>query len=77
LIREKFTDKDIEAMGLWWIVAMHEAIVIDGVPLLLGASRGGDGRDLYAYCDYPGSRWNRDLGFAFALAQVSAQTLDN
>ena len=26
LIREKFTDKEIEAMGLWYIVAMHEPI---------------------------------------------------
>src|SRR3989338_4470544 len=26
LIREKFTDEDIEAMGLWYIVAMHEPI---------------------------------------------------
>ena len=26
LIREKFTDEELEAMGLWWIVVMHEPI---------------------------------------------------
>src|SRR3989338_1235966 len=39
-IREKFTDEEIEAMGLVWIVAMHEPIGdSDGSPNLLGASR--------------------------------------
>src|SRR3989338_4837086 len=38
LIREKFTDKEIEAMGLWYIVAMHEPINdSDGDPFLLNA----------------------------------------
>src|SRR3989338_3344003 len=27
LIREQFSDKEIEEMGLWWIVTMHEPIV--------------------------------------------------
>src|SRR3989338_997685 len=49
LIREKFTDKEIEAMGLIWIVAMHEPINdSDGVPVLLYADRYGDGRWLHA-----------------------------
>jgi hypothetical protein len=74
LIREKFTDKEIEAMGLWWIVAMHEPINDSvGVPDLLGADRDGDGRWLSAYYDGPVSRWFRDCGFAFAVSQVSSQ----
>lgn len=74
LIREKFTDKEIEAMGLWWIVAMHEPINdSDGDPSLLDADRSGDGRWLGAYRGRPVSRWDRDDGFAFAVSQVSSQ----
>ena len=69
LIREKFTDKEIEATGLIWVVAMHEPINdSDGVPRLLGASRGDVGRWLHAYNDRPGSGWARDSGFAFAVS---------
>ncbi len=83
LIREKFTDKEIEAMGLWYIVAMHEPINdSDGGPPLLGADRSGDGRWLLACSDWPDGRWNRGGGFAFALAgqavsSVSAQASVN
>ena len=74
LIREKFTDKEIEAMGLTWIVAMHEPIYdSDGDPYLLSADRGGVGRWLSAYGGRPGHGWNRDGGFAFAVSQVSSQ----
>ncbi len=69
LIREKFTDKEIEAMGLWWIVAMHEPIKdSDGGPRLLSAYRGGVGRWLFAYYDTPGLGWTHDYGFAFAVS---------
>ncbi|MBI2024535.1 MAG: hypothetical protein HYT03_00370, partial [Candidatus Harrisonbacteria bacterium] len=72
LIREKFTDKEIEAMGLWYIVAMHEPINDSvGDPDLLSADRGGAGRWL-SVCR-PGRRWCRDGGFAFAVSQVSSQ----
>ncbi len=72
LIREKFLDEDIEAMGFWWIVAMHEPIKdSDGVPSLLGADRSDDGCWLSADWVKPGNRWNRDNGFAFAVSQVS------
>ena len=68
LIREKFTDKEIEAMGLWYIVAMHEPINdSDGVPSLLSADRRDDGRWLGAYYGRPDGRWVRGLGFAFAV----------
>ncbi len=74
LIREKFTDKEIEAMGLWYVVAMHEPVNdFDGVPNFLGADRSGDGRWLNAYYGDPGSGWDRDNGFAFAVSQVSSQ----
>jgi hypothetical protein len=74
LIREKFTDKEIEAMGLCWIVAMHEPIKgSDGDPSLLCADRHGGGRWLDASRAYPDNRWDRGHGFAFAASQVSSQ----
>ena len=70
LIREKFADKDIEAMGLIWIVAMHEPINDSGGdPCLLGADRDGGGRWLRAYYGNPVSRRSRGHGFAFAVSQ--------
>jgi hypothetical protein len=74
LIREKFTDEELEAMGLWWIIVMHEPIKdSDGDPSLLGASRDGDGSWLLARWGDPGRWWHRDDGFAFAVSQVSAE----
>ena len=74
LIREKFMDKEIEAMGLWYIVAMHEPINDSvGDPSLLYADRYGVGRWLNAYIGGPVSRWDRGNGFAFAVSQVSSQ----
>ncbi len=75
LIREKFTDKEIEAMDLIWIVAMHEPINDSGGDLfLLDAGRGGDGRWLGACYGRPDNEWRRDYGFAFAVSQVSSQS---
>ena len=71
LIREKFSDEEIEDMGLVRVVVMHEPIKdSDGGPSLLSAYRSGRGRWLRAYYDYPGSRWDRSSGFAFAVSQV-------
>lgn len=74
LIREMFTDKEIEAMGLWWIVAMHEPIRdSDGDLHLLSTDCGFDGRWLDSYYGKPGFRWDRDVGFAFAVSQTVAK----
>ena len=71
LIREKFTDEEIEAMGLWWIAAMHEPIKDSvGDPRLLDVHRYGGGRWLSAYYDHPDIRWRRERGFAFVVSQV-------
>ncbi|MBI4138076.1 MAG: hypothetical protein HY482_00580 [Candidatus Wildermuthbacteria bacterium] len=70
LIREKFTDKEIEVMGLWYIVAMHEPINdSDGDPSLLGASRNDGGRWLGACSGRSDRGWDRGGGFAFAVSQ--------
>jgi hypothetical protein len=72
LIREKFTDEEIKAMGLTWIVAMHEPIKdADGHPFLLSASRFGGGWWLRAYWGSPDFGWGRASGFAFAVPHES------
>lgn len=69
LIRLQFTDEEIEQMGLWHIVAMHEPINdSDDGPDLLYAGRSGGGRWLGAFDDGPGLGWGRDNGFAFAVS---------
>ncbi len=71
LVREMFSNKELEAMGLWWIVAMHEPIKDSGGgPRLLRASRNGNGCWLNAYDGDPDFRWGRNSGFAFAVSQV-------
>lgn len=75
LIRDKFTDAKIEAMGLWAIVAMHEPIKdSDGYPGLLNASRRGGGRWLLACFGEPVIQWLRENGFAFVVSQVCPQS---
>jgi hypothetical protein len=72
LIREKFSDKELEAMGLYWIVAMHEPIKdSDGDPELLDASRSGNGSWLSTSYGLPDLEWFRGNGFAFVVSQVS------
>jgi len=74
LIRETFSDKEIEAMGLWWIVVMHEPIkASDGNRNLLSANRVVAGCWLNACDGYPGHRWYREYGFAFVALQVSSE----
>lgn len=71
LIRENFSDEEIEAMGLWWLIVMHEPINdSDGVPDLLSARRYGGGRWLFAYYGGPGGRWPREFGFVFLAPQA-------
>jgi len=72
LIREMFSDEELEAMGLWWIVVFHEPIEdSDGDPRLLATNRVGVGRWLSAFYVRPGDNWNSEDGFAFAVSQVS------
>lgn len=73
LIREMFSDEELEAMGLRWIVVFHEPIKdSNGYPDLLGTWRGGGGRWLSVFYGGPVEGWNSDDGFAFALSRVSS-----
>ncbi len=70
LIRKKFTDGEIKAMGLLYIVVMHEPINdSDGDLSLLSVDRDRGGRWLIACRGKSGDRWDRDRGFAFAVAK--------
>lgn len=71
LIREMFSDEELEAMGLWRIVVFHEPIKdSDGDPRLLTARRHVDGCWLGAYYDRPDGSWNSSNGLAFVVSQV-------
>jgi hypothetical protein len=66
LIRDALSDNDINAMGLWHIVAMHDPIRdYNGNPYLLDAYRVGIGCWLDACRISTDGMWGRDYGFAF------------
>lgn len=72
LVREMFSDAEIKAMGLIWIVTFHKPIKdSDGDLLLLNTSRNGDGSWLNTFYGNSGGRWLDDSGFAFEVSQVS------
>ena len=70
LIRKRFTNKEIEAMGLHWIVAMHEPIYDSSTRLsfLLDAGGRDDDRWIGAYDVGFARKWGRRYGFAFAVS---------
>lgn len=75
LVRDMFSDEEIQMMGLVWIVTMHEPIKdSDGYPGLLSANRNDVGPQLDAYYGYPDDGWGRECGFAFAVSQVALGT---
>ena len=70
LIREKFSNKELEEKGLYYIVVLHEPIVDSvGRPSVLGSRRGG-GAWVDAYYGSVSDFWN--VNGAFAFLQVSA-----
>ena len=72
LIREKFTDEEIKAMGLRNIIVMHEPIKDDNNQrILLEVSRYGLGNSVGARLCGPFDRWGCQDGFAFAVSQNS------
>lgn len=66
LIRQKFSDEDIEKMGRMGIITMHNPLIeVDGGPDLLGTSTSSSMRAYYGGQD---DRWEYAHGFAFVRA---------
>lgn len=71
LIRDLLSDEEIEQLGLWWIVAMHEPIKDSGRgPRLLYAYRNDGGHWLGACWGGPDNEWSDSGAFAFLVSQV-------
>ncbi len=66
LIREKFSDEDLEAMGLSGIIVMHEPVRdLSGIPIILAVIREAGGRLLDTCLGGSDIRWRKGYGFAF------------
>lgn len=72
LIREMFSDEEIKAMGLSWILTMHEPIEdsYGGLELLYACRDSGGGSWLSAGYGNSDGSWDGSSGFAFAVLQV-------
>jgi len=71
LLREVFSDEDIEAMGLFSLIVMHKPIHGDrGRSGLLGIDRHTMGRYLYSFISRSDHKCSREEGFVF-LAPTS------
>jgi hypothetical protein len=64
LIRENFSDEDIQAMGLWWIVVFTDLF-------LLSLYRGDSGRMMHSCHNHHGASWGKQNGFVF-VTQTSS-----
>lgn len=70
LLRKSVSDEEIAAMGLYWLIVMHETITdSDGYPSVLGLFRDDRGRWLDACYGYSDGRWDREIGFVFLTPQ--------
>jgi hypothetical protein len=72
ILRENFSDDDLEKMGLWYIVGIHEPIEVDGNPHFLDAYRHDGGRWLGANWAFPLGSWRDNGAFAWSLPQVKS-----
>ncbi|MBX4189227.1 hypothetical protein KW785_01365 [Candidatus Parcubacteria bacterium] len=70
LLRELVSDEEIERMGLWALILMHEPVSGSyGNPSILGVYRNDRGRWVDASYGRPGGRWDRERGFVFLVPQ--------
>ena len=67
-VREMFSDEDLEQIGLWALIIMHEVVTDShGHLRLLGLYRYVGGRRLHAFDVSPDDEWDRDYGFLFLV----------
>jgi len=67
MIRGCFSDRQLEKMGLRWIMGMHKPIVVKNRPRLLLVSRGLFGRYLGVHSAYPDSSCLSSGAFAWSI----------
>ena len=66
MLRESISDKEIEKMGLYALIVMHEPVAgADDDLYLLGVNRYGGGQWLLSYLGFPQRQWIRARGFVF------------
>lgn len=70
LIRQSFSDEELESMRLSWIVTMHNPVSdFDNALHLLRLGSSEDYSWLNTSNGYSDSRWSKDTGFAFIVSQ--------
>jgi hypothetical protein len=69
ILRESFSDEDLEKMGFLWIVGVHEPIEVRGSPRWLRVGRSDDGGWLGTGWARPDDFWHVDGAFAWSLSQ--------
>lgn len=74
LVREMFSDKDFEDMGLRHLIVMRKPIIIleaSGESNLLGLPEDFNGRWMTSFFGGPNVGWNSDVGFLFCTSANS------
>jgi hypothetical protein len=73
LIREKFSNSDLRALGLYWIITMHKPINdLGGYPTLLCTECLQNSSRLGAHHDSSKHSWYQVDGFAFVASKFAA-----
>ncbi len=68
LLREKFSNKELEEMGLWWIAIMHAPVRSFKESLIsLCVDRYGDKEWISAHGAKDYDSWNSEGGFAYKI----------
>lgn len=66
-IRETISDKQMEDMGIWEIIGLHDPIKCGNDRLMLRARRGNDGPWVSVCWDSPGFLWHEDAAYEFPV----------
>lgn len=67
LLRGKFSNKELEEMGLWWIAVMHTPVRSENKLFSLCVDRYGDKEWICAHGAKDYDSWNSEGGFAYKI----------